>query len=361
MHIRRLLVIAVLMVLVASVYVVQSSGLLVEGSEGDVVFRFVDKYYHTNYSDPVVLRVSMKFQNGSGIAGVTVKFYIVVDGDKSLIGWNTTNTTGVAWLVWIPYYEPGTYTINATATYDGADFEDSANMDIGREDTAISMDSIVEVEYTDNVSIEARIVTDDGEPVKNARVCLYVVCGGGMHKADEDVSSADGSLSFTLSTASMGVTVNTYDLIAIFEGNEFYNPSSSKSILNVTNERMVISVSSIGKAVVGSSIIIVVKIVDNDGEPVPFVEVRILINDELVGVGRTDSSGIYKYSWTPESAGRYDIKILAYKENYDDAEYSFVIDVEGEPSGFSFSTIFIIVLMFLIVAVIVALFARRHG
>ncbi len=330
------------------------------GRTGTLVLYFLDKEYRTNYTDPLTLEVNLTFANGTPIPNVYVKFYIIIDSEKSFIGGNYTEENGYAECrIQQIQYAPGEYDINATAEYSGEYVEASTHLYINREDTLIET-SRLQVQYTDNTTLEARLHTDDGDPVPGAILKLYLVYGGEMIGIAENTTGFDGRAIFTISTKRFDwISVGTYDLIIVFNGSKFYNPSSTKSLLNVTREKLSVMVSTVGKAVVGGSVIIVVKVIDDDGEPVPFAEIRIFIDGDLVGIGRTDSDGVYGFSWSPENPGRYEILVKVHKDNYEDAESNFILDVEGPSGGYQLPMVFIVVLVFLIVAILIAIFARR--
>ena len=356
---------AILLVLIISLvapYNAKASYTQKVDSEG-IVVEFIGKNYVTNYTDSVVFKVNLTNKStGEPIGGVNVSFYIVISGQKQFIGVNKTTSNGLAlFRIESVSYSPGRYYVNASATYKGYYSEAKAEFIINKETTQITLLTYPSVEYSDSLMLEARLTTDDDEKISNVKLELNFL--GEVSMTLKATTDNNGVAKFNISTVSEGMDIFTtglYNFIISFAGNDNYFGSSIKDTLNVSEEEMAIYVSTIGKLVVGSSIVMVIKVRDNDNTPVQFAEIRIFINDQIVGVGRTDSEGIYEFTWTPNNGGKHNIKIVALKENYLNASYEFTLDIEEEGGEGGGGSLLLVVLAFLIIAVIVAVISRRR-
>ncbi len=327
-----------------------------------ISLEFTDKVYETNYSDPVIFEVRLTDAYGTAIVGVNVSFYLIIGGtDKEYIGYSRTGNDGRAqFRIDDVRYPPGSYRVNASAQYGDDYAEAQADFYVYKEISRIRLLNIPSVEYSDLITIYAALEDDDGHriPGKELTFCFINESLGPCMNATTD---DNGIVCFNISTVdgTYGeLGVNTYDFVIIFEGDEYYFGSSCKDILNVTKEEISIMVSTVGKQIVGSSIVIIIKVVDNDNSPVSMAEVRVLINDQVVGAGRTDNNGVYEFTWEPRDSGEHSIKIIVKKENYKDATYEFMLDIEGESGANSQPKLLFFVLGFLFLAVVIAIIAR---
>lgn len=324
--------------------------------------NFVEKEYVTNYTDPIVFHVSLK-DNNVPVSGISINVYVISGGSASFLGSKPTNSSGIATIsVLSLILDPGNYQVLAQCTYNGVDLNATSNLIVNREVTKISVPNNISVQYTDNVSISVSITTDDGEPIPNVDLVLYLTVSSGFVAEIHSTSNSDGVAIFVIQTtkASYGsLNLGMHDIVVSFDGNRYYLPASSKSTINVLKEKIVVEVSTIGKAVVGASLVILVKVFDDDNTPVSFAEVRIFIDGEIVGAGRTNNDGIYEFSWSPSEPGNHTISIIVMKSNYENATYSFVVIVEGNSGDGGVPTLFIAILVFLILAVVIAYFSRR--
>ena len=323
------------------------------------LLEFMSKSYETRFSDPVTFNVRLNDSSGSPIEGIYVSIYLIAD-QVILLGRVKTNESGIASLTVIIDEPPGLYEVNATCSYGGYDLVASTELVVSKElSEIILLNQNITVEYSDNASILARILTDDSEPISNVSVSLIVFVGGEI-LSFQSISNNDGYLQFQVPTVvTSNIVVGEYDIVLSFSGNDFYEPTTYKSTMNVIEEQMIIHASTIGKMVVGASIVLLVHVLDNDGSPVSFAEVRIFIDGEIVGIGRTDNQGIYRYSWKPSSAGNHTIVIKVMKQYYINASYVLPVMVEGERGEREFPIVFIVILVFLITAIVVAYSSRR--
>ena len=331
------------------------------GKQTKPTLEFIRKSYETRFSDPVKFDIRLNDSSGVPVEGVYIDVYLNTTDQVVRLGSARTNASGIATMT-VPRIDvpPGTYQVKATCNCEGYDLVATAELIVDKELTKIVLlDQNITVEYSDNASISARILTDDDEPISNASVTLIVFVGSTILKF-QNISDENGYLHFQVPTVGISqIVVGEYDIVLSFDGNDYYEPTTYKAAMNVIEEQMIIRVSTIGKMVVGASIILLVQVLDNDGSPVSFAEVRIFIDGEIVGIGRTDSQGIYEYSWKLSSAGNHTVIIKVMKQYYKNASYVLPIVVEGKAYGEQLPTVFIAILLFLIIAVVIAYFSRR--
>jgi len=319
----------------------------------------------TNYSDSVTFRVRL-YNNATqeAIENQIINFYLIVDESQQFIGQRKTNDKGEAYYtIESVTYSPGDYGIKAMANVSGEVVMDQTDFIVNKENTKISIIGGTNVEYSDSTQIMVRLSTDDGENIPDRSLRMYIYSQMDTIDAGSAITNTDGLAVFNVSTTGgdyLELKAGIYDCLVVFEGDNYYLQSSYKFDLNVSKEELEIYMSTIGKKVVGSAIVIFVRVEDNDGASVASAEVTIFINDELVAIGRTDKDGTYEFSWTPEEPGNYTIKIYVSKgENYLSKESIIPLYIEGEKEGNSIPVFLIAVLLFLIVAVVVAFISRK--
>lgn len=350
----------ILIILLGSVVFQLVYGLKISTKQGEPSLFFVEKSYEVRYSDPVSLSARLLDSQGLPVNGITVSFYLVVGPSETLLlGTAETNTSGIAEITVVINERPGLYRVNATCTYEGYDLVTSADLTVDKELTKIVINQNITVQYTDNATITAWVLTDDNEPIANVPLDMTLFVGSMILQFDS-VSDQNGKAVFTVPTKSpTPIVVGEYDFVVSFDGNDYYEGSSFKTTMSVVEETLIVQVSTIGKMVVGASIVLLVQVQDDDGNPVSFAEVRIFIDGDIVGVGKTNNQGIYQFSWTPSSVGNHTIFVKAMKEYYTNASYRLPVIIEGEQSGGGTPSIFIAILIFLIIAVVIAYISRR--
>jgi len=195
-----------------------------QGSNGHtrasgVILSFLQKEYVTNYSDPVTFAVKLTDSYGNPIEGVEISFYVVENGGQFLIGSNTTQQSGEAYFLWPQANKkPGKYNISAVARCNSEYVEAVASLIINKEATKIIM-SDVKAQYTDNVTVRAKLLTDDDEAIPSARLKLNIVLQSKIVEIANNLTGSNGIAVFTFPTVKEGLwdlRVGCYDMLVVF-------------------------------------------------------------------------------------------------------------------------------------------------
>jgi len=113
--------------------------------------------------------------------------------------------------------------------------------------------------------------------------------------------AGDGNYSFANSTANGGILgTNGSDT----------NGSNGTGGINTTPGNVVITVDPVGNVSYNDTIVINATIVDNNGDPIPGLNVDLIINGTVVGNGTTDINGNISFNYTVPEAGNYTYEVI---------------------------------------------------
>lgn len=139
--------------------------------------------------------------------------------------------------------------------------------------------------YGNKTSVVTKLVDEDGNPVANANVVLYI-----NGKAMMVTTDSEGSYTYELVTDNLDV--NT--VVAIYNGDAYYRSSYGVNTFNVYRLNTTTSV-IIPKTTVGDDATIKGKLVDQFGTPIANADMVLIINGTNYAV-KTDENGSFTYN-----------------------------------------------------------------
>lgn len=244
-----------------------------------------------HYSDDIVIGSVLTDDEHVGISDRALTFEIRLGDSWQTLGSNTTNSNGEASLRILLSYDPGTYDLKVM--FNGDEYyepcEAYGTLTVRKEIATISAFES-SGNYSDTVLLVAKLTDDDNTPLENLVV--------GFNVSSDNItwifigeaytnSSGYAELSYVID-----LPYGNYTLKAYFEGNDYYEATCAYSTLIVLREEVVIMLDSQSYTVnYSDSLKILVRAIDNEGDPITDTTICVNVSDILLGSGMTNESG----------------------------------------------------------------------
>ena len=248
--------------------------------------------------DTVNLTTTLKDINGNPLSGKTIIFNL----NGTTIGTATTNTSGIATLLYTITQNTGNYIIqaiyNGDTTYNST--SNSNNLIVGLISTNLTVNP-VNCYKGDNASLTASLNDNNGNPISGKTVSFYG--NGSLIGSATTNSSGIATLQYI-----MAVATGTYTLTVQFTQDNTYSSSNSTSTLtvNLTPTNITVNPVSGNK---GDPSNITVTLTDYKGNPLVGNIIYVYINGTSIATASTNDNGqiIIPYTIT-QNTGTYTIQ-----------------------------------------------------
>lgn len=268
------------------------------------------------YSDLVGFYAQLSDDDGVPISDTAIFFEISKDGINWIVlGENVTDENGIAVFGWTCDLLPGNYILEVH--FAGNDYysasEIRVDLVIEKEVTRIYA-YLAEGNYSDSLELCAFILDDEDVAVPNVFLNFYIYVDDwvliGFATSDEN--------GYTTLLYDVVLSAGSYDLKVVFEGNEYYSNSYEVlgNGLTVLSEQVVISMFLDDHIYLLVPTVINVSLMDNEGNPVPYVNVIVLINDTSFLEIETPENGSFSFTWTPGELAVYNLTIISIETPY---------------------------------------------
>ena len=189
------------------------------------------------------------------------------------------------------------------ARYAGSDkynaSEDSITFTIAKQDVIVTVESITDAVYGDNVTITGKFTTAEGKAISNSNVRIFV-------NDKKYYARTDSTGAYTLSAKVTQVGENTVRVG--YGGNDKYNEYETSITFNADKQDVIVTVDSISEAKVGDNVTITGKFTDANGKAITNSNVRIFVNGKKY-YARTDSTGTYTISVAVTAVGINNVSV----------------------------------------------------
>jgi len=273
------------------------------------------------FSDETEFLATLTDDEGNPLQSYVIYFEISSDGvDWILIGEATTDENGMAKLKWICNHTPGEYFVRAI--FEGNEYylesKDQVSFIIEKEVTEVYI-CFAKGNYSDPVELCAFILDDEGTAVPSVLLNFYIFVDEDWMLIGSATSDENGYATLLYDIV---LPAGSYNLKVVFKGNEYYM-SSYKVLeggLTVLPEQVVISIFLEDHIYLLVPTVINVSLTDNEGDPAPYVDVLVLINDTRILGIKTPENGSFSFTWTPEELAVYNLTIISIESPYYVAE-----------------------------------------
>lgn len=191
----------------------------------------------------------------------------------------------------------GAGTNNVSVGYNGNDKyaagEVNTTFNAEKQDVIVSVDSIADSIYADNVTITGKFTDVNGKAIINSNVRVFV-------NGKKYLSRTDSEGIYVLNAKVTNVGVNNVSVG--YGGNDKYNSYEYNTTFNAVSQDVIVSVDSIADTKVGENVTITGKFTDKNGKAISNSNVKILINGKKY-FARTDSNGDYAFTTIVTNAG----------------------------------------------------------
>lgn len=286
---------------------------------------YLDNIGTFNYSDVVTIRGRYTAQNGINLRQTPLN--IRINSREFTV---KTDDDGVFSLN-IPATEIGKN--NVSISYKGNPRFCKAEaytsfMVVGKSDT-LSLNSIPETQFTDNVVISGVFIDRFANAVSNTN--LIITVNGKNYSVKTD---SKGKYSLNYKTGLIGVN----NVTVSYYGNTNYPLLKNMSTFNVTRKDTRLSVEKIADAKLGSNITIKGKYTDSSGNPLKLTTVSLLINDVRYSA-KTDENGNYRCDYECYVFGTNTVEIYYQgTERYVGTSLNATFTVNAPDNGMYFKT-----------------------
>ena len=244
----------------------------------------VDEIADTVYGDNVT--ITGTFTNVMGDALINSRVTVTVNGNAHHA---KTNSDGHYTLT-VKANTVGTN--NVTVGYAGnAKYNkytsDLVTFNVIKSDCIVTIDTINDAVYKDNVTITGRFTTAGGVALKNSQVIVYI--NGASHTVKTDNNGV-----YTIITKATATGIN--NVTATYKGNAKYNAYTSEiTTFNVAKKTVKLSMDKVN--VKDNTVTVSGKFTDRDGKVLTNSKVTVILNGKKYSA-KTDNEGLYTFNTT---------------------------------------------------------------
>ncbi|RAP44982.1 MAG: hypothetical protein BZ135_07100 [Methanosphaera sp. rholeuAM6] len=192
---------------------------------------------------------------------------------------------------------------NVTVSFDGtvkySPSGNSTTFNVLPLSTVLSVDNIENVNYSDNVRISGRLVTNTSAPVAGASV--DVIVNGVKTTA---VTGVDGTFALTIVAGTVGVN----NVTVSFADSGIYAGSNDTTTFTVMSKDSVLTVDAIGTVVYSDAFAVTGKVAGADGTVIGNVMITVKVNGVAV-TNITDSAGRFTVNAVANAAGTNNVTV----------------------------------------------------
>ncbi len=179
---------------------------------------------------------------------------------------------------------------NVSATYNGDSYYNDVTVNTTfkriKQDLILTIDTIKQVVYGNNVVITGRFTDGDGNARANTNVKVQI-----NGKSGSAVTDKNGYYKFSSIIGKVGVN----NVTVSHSGSANYNPTSINSKYVVIKADLKISLDTIKQVVYGNDVVITGRFTDGDGNARANTNLKVQINGKS-GSAKTDSKGYFKFT-----------------------------------------------------------------
>ncbi|MHA1129562.1 MAG: Ig-like domain-containing protein [Candidatus Helarchaeota archaeon] len=284
-------------------------GILVE-KEISIIQTLID--FVVVYSDESYISIYITDDEGDPIVSEKVIFSIYHDNEWEVISSIFSNDYGFAAVHYLPLLPAGTYPLKVTiqeSDYYLSD-EKEGTLTILKESSTIEIFPI-ETEFAETIYFPAELKDDEGIPIVNREILFYINDNG-----DWTFTTSGITDNFGLVSASWfaDVNPNTYNIKAVFEGDEYYSGQTEilSSGLIIKRRATVLSDPSVDR-IVNQKVTITTRLTDSQGNPIANEPIAfyIILSETLIGINYTNQDGYASITYLPTISPRtYTITVV---------------------------------------------------
>ena len=184
-----------------------------------------------------------------------------------------------------------TASFNANSVYNGA-FNDT-QFTVVKKDTAITLNNLSYVEYSDVVNVSGRFTRSSGVAIKNA--VIVVTVNGVSHNVKSD---GEGYYSYSFTATKVGVN----NVVVSFAGNSVYNAVNAASTFTVGKKETVMTIDPISTKQYMDDVVINGRFTRSTGVAIKNAQIILTINGQTYNT-RTLADGTFIYTFTAQTRG----------------------------------------------------------
>ncbi|WP_323736891.1 Ig-like domain repeat protein [Methanosphaera sp. ISO3-F5] len=257
---------------------------------------------NVKYGETVTTTGKLTDENNKALSNTDItltlnnnKHNIKTNNNGEYIYTSTADTTGTNSIT-VTYPGNNLYTSSTTRT----------TININKQDTLITINSIPATKYTENVTITGTLKDKNGKTLPNQNMDISINDKTVTIKTDEN-----GAYSYKHTTNKVG----TNNLTVTFAGNNNYNNANTQTTFTVNKQDTTITLNNI-KSTYTSNATITGKLISKDGTVLAYQNMKLNINGKSVSV-KTDSNGIFTYKYRTNKVGTNNITVTYYgNSNY---------------------------------------------
>ena len=270
------------------------------------------------YSDTIIINTTLTDGEGKPIPNRNITFeYAIIEENWLLIGNATTNENGIASISFLANIVPGNYRLKVS--FAGDKYYKPAEalgwLVVTKEPTILTL-MVEDCTFSDEARFIAILTDDDGVPLEGYIIHFDISMDGENWKPlGESVTNESGIAVFSWVC---NITPSEYFVRAVYDGNEYYSGSESKTSFVINKEVTQIYVYNV-QGNYSDLVELYATISDDEGDAVQNVplEFYVFVSDDwaLIGSAISDENGKAILDYIIDlPAGSYNLKVV-FKEN----------------------------------------------
>jgi len=255
----------------------------------------LDNIPEIQYSDSVTISGSLKDSNENTINNATLS--ITLNGKQYQTITNINGKFTYVTKANIVGKNNLTVTFHGDLNYNNTSEE--KNYNVIPKETKLSINSIANTEYTDNVVISGRYTDNNGYRLILTPLTINIGTERFIVKTDDN-----GYYKYNYKTSKIGIN----NVSVSYPGNAHYQQANTKTSFTVTKKSTILTLNNITNVQLGDSVVISGRYTDNNGYRLILTPITINIGTERFIV-KTDDNGYYKYNYKTSKIGINNVSV----------------------------------------------------
>jgi len=255
----------------------------------------LDNIPEIQYSDSVTISGSLKDSNENTINNATLS--ITLNGKQYQTITNINGKFTYVTKANIVGKNNLTVTFHGDLNYNNTSEE--KNYNVIPKETKLSINSIANTEYTDNVVISGRYTDNNGYRLILTPLTINIGTERFIVKTDDN-----GYYKYNYKTSKIGIN----NVSVSYPGNAHYQQANTKTSFTVTKKTTILTLNNITNVQFSENVVISGRYTDNNGYRLRLTPITINIGTERFIV-KTDDNGYYKYNYKTSKIGINNVSV----------------------------------------------------